>query len=68
MIAKEVFKQCPEVKEKLWGGEFWGKGFFANTVGQHGTEGKIAKYIKNQGSPKSEYQCLKNDHQLSLFE
>lgn len=68
LVAKEVFKQCPEVKEKLWGGEFWGKGFFANTVGQHGTEGKIANYVKNQGSKKKEYKCLKKDHQLTLFE
>jgi REP element-mobilizing transposase RayT len=67
LTAKEIFKQCPEVKQKLWGGEFWGKGFFANTVGQHGREGKIANYVKNQGS-KKEYKCLKKDHQLSLFE
>ena len=68
LIAKEVFKQCPEVKKKLWGGEFWEKGFFANTVGQHGTEGMIANYVKNQGSNKKKYKCLKKDYQLSLFE
>lgn len=43
LIAKEVFKRCPEVKQQLWGGEFWGKGYFVNTVGQHGTEKKIAE-------------------------
>ena len=68
LIAKEVFRKCPEVKQKLWGGEFWGKGFFANTVGQHGTEGMIANYVKNQGSSKKGYKCLKKDHQLSLFD
>ena len=47
LIAREVFAQCPHVKKQLWGGEFWGKGYFVNTVGQHGTEQKIAEYVKN---------------------
>jgi REP element-mobilizing transposase RayT len=46
IIAREVFKPCPEVKKQLWGREFWGKGYFVNTVGQHGTESVIAKYVK----------------------
>ena len=46
LIAREVFKKCPEVKKQLWGGEFWGKGYFVNTVGQHGTEKLISNYIK----------------------
>jgi hypothetical protein len=33
----------------LWGGEFWGKGYFINTVGQHGSEKVIANYVKDQG-------------------
>ena len=36
-IAREVFAKAPEVKQKLWGGEFWGEGYFVNTVGQHPT-------------------------------
>src|SRR3546814_9019424 len=32
ITAREVFLRAPEVKKKLWGGEFWGKGFFINTV------------------------------------
>ena len=66
LIAREVFRRCPEVKKQLWGGEFWGKGYFVNTVGQHGTEQKIAKYVKNQGTEK-EYKVLKKDSQLKLF-
>jgi putative transposase len=42
LIAREVFSSCPEVKRKLCGGEFWGKVYFVNTVGQHGTEKNIA--------------------------
>lgn len=66
LIAREVFKQCPEVKKQLWGGEFFGKGFFVNTVGQHGTENKISQYVKLQGKD-SKYVKLKDSHQLSLF-
>lgn len=25
LVAREVFKECPEVKKQLWGGDFWGK-------------------------------------------
>jgi REP element-mobilizing transposase RayT len=66
LIAREVFSQCPNVKKQLWGGEFWGKGYFVNTVGQHGTEKKIAEYVKNQGIEK-EYEKLKSNHQLKMF-
>ena len=36
--AREIFRCCPEVKKKLWSGEFWFDGYFASTVGQHGDE------------------------------
>jgi REP element-mobilizing transposase RayT len=43
VTAREVFVKAPEVKRKRWGGEFWGKGYFVNTVGQHGSEKAIAE-------------------------
>ena len=49
LTAREVFKRCPQVKQKLWGGEFWSDGYFASTVGKQGDEGMIASYVKNQG-------------------
>ena len=66
LISREVFEKCPEVKKQLWGGEFFGKGYFVNTVGQHGTENKIANYVKSQGLEK-EYKVLKKSNQLKLF-
>jgi len=66
LIAREVFAKCPEVKKQLWGGEFWGKGYFTSTVGQHGTEKMISNYVKNQGKEK-EYKKLKANYQLDLF-
>ena len=57
VTAREVFAKAPEVKRKLWGGEFWGKGYLVNTVGQHGSEKVIAEYVKRQGEG-SEYRQL----------
>ena len=53
VIAREVFAKVPAVKRKLWGGEFWGKGYFVNTVGQHGSESAIAAYVARQGEAGS---------------
>ncbi|CAB9542178.1 Transposase and inactivated derivatives [Bathymodiolus brooksi thiotrophic gill symbiont] len=64
LTAREVFKRCPQVKSKLWGGEFWSDGYFASTVGKHGNEDMIGKYVKNQGQ---QYEKLHEAHQLSLF-
>ncbi|MGJ3502067.1 Transposase [Piscirickettsia salmonis] len=64
LTAREVFKKCPYVKKQLWGGEFWSDGYFASTVGKHGDENMIAKYVKNQGK---EYEKLHEDRQLVFF-
>jgi len=64
LTAREVFKRCPQVKKKLWGGEFWSDGYFASTVGKHGSEDVIGRYVRNQGQ---EYQELHKAQQLELF-
>jgi REP element-mobilizing transposase RayT len=67
ITAKEVFKKMPEVKKILWGGEFWSKGYFTNTVGHKGCEETVRKYVREQGLEK-EYECLhKEAVQLSSF-
>ena len=66
LIAREVFAQVPEVKAKLWGGEFWGKGYFINTVGQHGSEAVIAAYVARQGAGASYQQLHKGQMDLGL--
>ena len=65
ITAKEIFKLHPEVKQQLWGGEFWTKGFYVSTVGRHGDENTIQNYVKNQGTEK-DYRKL-HVQQLSLF-
>jgi putative transposase len=59
--AKVIFKEHPEVKKKLWGGELWEDGYFARTVGDKVTAEVIRKYIKYHREHE------KNQKQLKLF-
>ena len=67
ITAKEVFKRCPDVKKKLWGGEFWLDGFYVATVSEHGNEKIIANYVKNQGDEYNKlYRVDQVEGQISL--
>ena len=67
ITAKEVFAKCPEVKKKLWGGEFWSDGFCVATVSEHGNEKVIANYVKNQGDEYNKmYRVDYIEGQMSL--
>ena len=65
ITAKQLYKIHPEIKAKLWGGNFWTSGYYANTVGQYANEEVIRKYVLNQGKEK-EYIKI-HQGQLSLF-
>jgi len=65
LVAKQLFFKHPEIKAKLWGGNFWTSGFYVNTVGQYGNEEVIRRYVENQGK-ESKYQKVYNG-QLELF-
>jgi len=65
ITAKQLYHRHPELKAKLWGGNFWTSGFYANTVGQYVNEEAIRKYVEAQGKNK-EYKKIHNG-QLSLF-
>ena len=69
ITAKEVLSRCPEVKKKLWGGNFWSSGYYVATVSEHGNEEVIANYVKNQGN---EYKKLFRNQglegQMTLFD
>ena len=70
ITAREIFKEAPEVKKQLWGGEFWTDGYFVSTVGEHANEEVIRNYIRNQGKG-DEYKRLHReevvDTQMWLF-
>ncbi|HBH88172.1 MAG TPA: IS200/IS605 family transposase [Syntrophaceae bacterium] len=59
--AKAVFREIPEVKAELWGGEFWTDGYYISTISGKGNKAVIEKYIQNQGREK-------DIEQLKLFE
>lgn len=65
MTAREIFRLHPEVKQLLWGGEFWTGGYYVNTVGQYANEEVIQKYLKDQGRVE-EYKKI-HTSQLKLF-
>ncbi len=71
ITAKAVFAQCPEVKKKLWGGEFWTDGYYVATVGEHGNEEVIGKYVREQGQEKNYkklYRATEEAKQLNLWD
>lgn len=65
ITAREIFRLHPEVKTMLWGGHIWSSGYYINTVGQHGTEEVIKRYIENQGRDQEYRKAYSN--QLKLF-
>ena len=65
ITAREIFRRVPEVKKKLWGGEFWTKGYFINTIGKHGNEKVIRKYVREQGR-EEEYRQIHRQQMVFL--
>ena len=64
ITARQLFERHPEVKDLLWGGNFWTSGYYANTVGQYGNEEVIKRYVEGQGKEYSQIYSA----QLTLFE
>jgi putative transposase len=56
ITAREIFKQMPEVKKELWGGQFWSDGYFVSTVGAHSSKDVTKQYVKNQEASKESIQ------------
>ena len=60
LSARAVFREFPQVKRQLWGGEFWEDGYFARTVGDKVTAELIRKYIQRHKEAQ--------DTQIDLFD
>ncbi|WP_339320554.1 IS200/IS605 family transposase [Paenibacillus sp. FSL R10-2734] len=45
--ARLLFKEFPDLKEKLWEGNLWNRSYFIATVSEN-TESQIREYIQNQ--------------------
>ncbi|MCZ6902810.1 MAG: transposase [Rickettsia endosymbiont of Ixodes persulcatus] len=46
ITAKKMFEKFPDLKNKLWGTEFWTNGYFMSMVGKHRDEKKITQLCK----------------------
>ena len=62
--AREIYKNHPEVKKKLWGGHIWTAGYYINTVGAYANEEVIRAYVEKQGK---EYKKI-YDAQISFLD
>jgi len=62
LSARAIFREYPQMKRQLWGGEFWEDGYFARTVGDHVTAEVIRKYIQQHRSEQE------GEMQFKLFE
>ncbi|HBX15778.1 MAG TPA: IS200/IS605 family transposase [Candidatus Magasanikbacteria bacterium] len=56
ITAREMFRQFPDLKKELWGGEFWSDGYYISTIGERGNLNTIKQYIINQGKKPEEAQ------------
>jgi len=52
ITAKQLFKQFPELRKDLWGGQFWSDGYFISTISEKGNWKQVENYVKNQGKTK----------------
>jgi putative transposase len=51
ITSREIKRNFPEVKKKLWEDAFWSRSYFLATTGQV-TFDVLKKYVDNQGKPK----------------
>jgi len=59
ILAIQIFKKFPVLKEELWNGEFWSDGGHVDTVGDGRALDEVRKYVLSQG---------RDANQLTLFE
>ena len=61
ITARKIFKEYPEIRKQLWGGELWSDGGYIGTVGDGTTSDIIKNYVQNQGNEeeKQSYKQMK---------
>ena len=58
ITARMMFKQFPEIKKQLWGGQLWSDGGYVGTIGQAAGLEHMKKDVSKQGQ-KDKNQNLK---------
>ena len=66
ITAREILKNRPEVKQMLWGGEFWTDGYYISSVGRNGNETTVTNYVKNQGKEYKYTQLHKDQLRFDI--
>ena len=56
ITSRELFRQFPDLKKELWGGEFWTDGYYLATIGERGTLQVLERYVRNQGQQPEDAQ------------
>lgn len=56
ITAKQLFLKFPNLRNELWGGEFWSDGYYLATVGERGNWNIVKKYVQNQGKTEESTQ------------
>jgi REP element-mobilizing transposase RayT len=68
ITARKIFESCQEVKKMLWGGQFWTDGYYAGTVGEHGSGKVITEYVRKESGEEAEYKKIHDEKQFELFQ
>ena len=55
ITARQIFKECPEIRKQLWGGELWSDGGYIGTVGNGTTSDVIKNYVQNQETKEEKH-------------
>ena len=48
ITAEKLFQRFPRIKEMLWGGHLWSRGYYVGTSGDKVTNDLIKRYIQYQ--------------------
>jgi putative transposase len=59
ITAIKTFKEYPEIRKQLWGGELWGDGAYIRTVGDGTTSDVIMNYVEHQGTKEKKMHISK---------
>ena len=54
ITARMIFKEFPEIRKELWGGQFWHDGGHIDTVSEYGGLDVIKRYVEEQGRMKDQ--------------
>ena len=56
VLAIRVFKQFPELRKELWGGEFWSDGGHIDTVGDGRGLDEVKEYVRKHNKDPKQMQ------------